>query len=100
MGAMGVYLPSIAYCNQKADAAYIAAAHPGVILAMCEEIERLREERARPALRWTKEPPKEAGWYWHHIPPHFGAVIEWIDPEEREPGDGEWAGPIPDPEER
>lgn len=46
MGAMGVYLPSIAYCNQKADAAYIAAAHPGVILAMCEEIERLRAQVA------------------------------------------------------
>lgn len=53
----------------------------------------------QPALTWTDESPKEAGWYWHHIPPHFGMGIEWIDPEDQEPGDGEWAGPIPLPEE-
>lgn len=32
--------------EQRANAAFIAAAHPGVILAMCEEIERLRERVA------------------------------------------------------
>lgn len=30
--------------NTRNDIAYIAAAHPGVILAMCEEIERLRKQ--------------------------------------------------------
>lgn len=46
MGAMEVYRPSIAYCHEKADAAYIVGASPGVVLAMCEEIERLRERVA------------------------------------------------------
>lgn len=31
--------------EQRANAAFIAAAHPGVVLAMCEEIERLRDVR-------------------------------------------------------
>ena len=50
------------------------------------------------ALRWTKEPPTTPGWYWHHMPPAFGTVIEYVDTEtwERTPS-AEWAGPIPEP---
>lgn len=33
-------------CEQRANAAFIAAAHPGVLLAMCEEIARLRAQVA------------------------------------------------------
>lgn len=33
--------------DRQEERAYIAAAHPGVLLAMCEEIERLRAEVAR-----------------------------------------------------
>lgn len=51
------------------------------------------------ALRWTTEPPTVAGWYWHHMPPAFGTVIEFFDPEISEAGRGEWAGPIPEPKE-
>ena len=49
------------------------------------------------ALRWTHEPPKVAGWYWHHMPPAFGTVIEFFDPEISKAGCGEWAGPIAPP---
>lgn len=42
------------------DATYIAAVHPGVLLAMCEEIERLREQVA--LLN------KEAEWLAEHMP--------------------------------
>ena len=50
-------------------------------------------------LRWTKERPTQEGWYWHHIPPAFGSVIEYYDPEIAGPETtGEWAGPIPEPE--
>ena len=51
-------------------------------------------------LRWSKEPPKEPGWYWHSQPPHFGVVIEYFDPDENTPSGAQWAGPIPEPEER
>ena len=50
-------------------------------------------------LRWSKEPPKEPGWYWHSQPPHFGVVIEYFDPDENTPSGAQWAGPIPEPEE-
>lgn len=49
------------------------------------------------ALTWTTEPPKVAGWYWHHMSPAFGTVIEFFDPEISKAGCGEWAGPIPMP---
>ena len=51
------------------------------------------------ALTWTHEPPKVAGWYWHHMPPAFGTVIEFFDPEISKAGCGEWAGPIAPPVE-
>ena len=51
------------------------------------------------ALRWMHEPPKVAGWYWHHMPPAFGTVIEFFDPEISKAGCGEWAGPIAQPTE-
>ena len=54
-------------------------------------------ERRRSALTWTTEPPKVAGWYWHHMPPAFGTVVEYFDPEISEAGCGQWAGPIPTP---
>ena len=52
------------------------------------------------ALYWREEPPKEPGWYWHSQPPHFGVVIEYFDPDENTPSGAQWAGPIPEPEER
>ena len=56
-----------------------------------------RTEPLPRALTWTTEPPKVAGWYWHHMPPAFGTVIDFFDPEISEAGRGEWAGPIPTP---
>lgn len=52
-------------------------------------------------LRWTKEPPAKPGWYWRHVPPAFGIVIEYVDPEKWEgvPIGAWWAGPVPEPEE-
>lgn len=50
-------------------------------------------------LRWTREKPTKEGWYWHHVPPAFGTVIEYYDPEiAGTETTGEWAGPIPEPE--
>ena len=53
-------------------------------------------------LKWTKEPPTKEGWYWHHVNPSFGTVIEFFDPELSDgkfhEGD-DWAGPIPMPVE-
>lgn len=46
--------------DRQEERAYIAAAHPGVILTMCAEIERLRE---RVALL-----NKEAEWLAEHMP--------------------------------
>ena len=51
------------------------------------------------ALTWTTDPPKVAGWYWHHMPPAFGTVVEYFDPEISEAGCGQWAGPIQAPAE-
>lgn len=52
-------------------------------------------------LRWTKEPPKEPGWYWVR---DYGKRIHIVDVgcnmTEYEPQPHrEWAGPIPEPEE-
>lgn len=52
-------------------------------------------------LRWTKEPPKEPGWYWIR---DYGKRIHIVDVgcdmTEYEPQPyREWAGPIPEPEE-
>ncbi len=59
------------------------------------------------SLVWTKEPPKEPGWYWHRtimvLRPEMvhavrcedGHVFWGVDFP-----DSEWAGPIPLPEER
>ena len=54
-------------------------------------------ERRHNALTWTTDPPKVPGWYWHYMPPAFGTVIEFFDPEISDAGRGEWAGPIPEP---
>lgn len=53
-------------------------------------------------LRWTKEPPKEPGWYWVR---DYGKRIHIVDVgcdmTEYEPQPHrEWAGPIPEPEEQ
>lgn len=52
-------------------------------------------------LRWSKEPPKEPGWYWIR---DYGKRIHIVDVgcdmTEYEPQPyREWAGPIPEPEE-
>ena len=52
-------------------------------------------------LRWTKEPPKDPGWYWIR---DYGKRIHIVDVgcdmTEYEPQPyREWAGPIPEPEE-
>ena len=52
-------------------------------------------------LRWTKEPPKEPGWYWVR---DYGKRIHIVDVgcdmTEYEPQPHrEWAGPIPEPEQ-
>ena len=52
-------------------------------------------------LRWSKEPPKEPGWYWIR---DYGKRIHIVDMgcdmTEYEPQPyREWAGPIPEPEE-
>lgn len=69
--------------------------------------ESMSQEEAKAAwnalprrLKWTNEKPTQEGWYWHHIPPAFGTVIEYYDPEISDSETiGEWAGPIPEPEE-
>lgn len=53
-------------------------------------------------LRWTKEPPKDPGWYWIR---DYGKRIHIVDVgcdmTEYEPQPHrEWAGPIPEPEEQ
>lgn len=71
-------------------------------------------------LRWTKEPPKEMGWYWHeenHGSKHPAHVFRVVTSGGEtgvyvrffgQPADvvhkidhisGKWAGPIPEPEE-
>ena len=52
-------------------------------------------------LRWSKEPPKDPGWYWIR---DYGKRIHIVDVgcdmTEYEPQPyREWAGPIPEPEE-
>lgn len=71
-------------------------------------------------LRWTKEPPKDPGWYWHeenHGGKHPAHVFRVVTSTKEtgiyvrffgQPADvihkidhisGKWAGPIPEPEE-
>lgn len=71
-------------------------------------------------LRWTKEPPKDPGWYWHeenHEGKHPAHVFRVVTSTKEtgiyvrffgQPADvihkidhisGKWAGPIPEPEE-
>lgn len=71
-------------------------------------------------LRWTNEPPKEPGWYWHeenHEGKHPAHVFRVVTSTKEtgiyvrffgQPADvihkidhisGKWAGPIPEPEE-
>lgn len=52
-------------------------------------------------LRWTKEPPKEPGWYWiRDYRKRIHIVDVGCDMTEYEPQPyREWAGPIPEPEE-
>lgn len=72
-------------------------------------------------LRWTNEPPKEPGWYWWRTDKWNDAQIVFVDrwifckthrlgfsakflknwKKEHDVAalDGEWAGPIPEPEE-
>lgn len=59
----------------------------------------MSEELKTRVMRWSKEPPTKPGWYWHLQPPHFGMVIEFFDPDENTSTTGQWAGPIPEPEE-
>ena len=51
------------------------------------------------ALHWTKETPKEPGWYWHKN--CIGITIMQIKPGCHLPNisDYSWAGPIPEPQE-
>ncbi len=53
------------------------------------------------ALTWTKEPPKEQGWYWCR---DYGKYIHIVHvgvdlSEYQEIRDVEWAGPISEPRE-
>lgn len=52
-------------------------------------------------LRWTKEPPKDPGWYWiRDYGKRLHIVDVGCDMTEYEPQPyREWAGPIPEPEE-
>lgn len=69
-------------------------------------------------LRWTNEPPKEPGWYWHeedhekqpvyvfHGATQEGEISlyaqffnEGYEVHKIESMSGKWAGPIPEPEE-
>lgn len=76
-------------------------------------------------LRWSKEPPKEPGWYWYRntnkLDVHIVCIsyewdeymvdfelaarfvletpYNWHNPHPVVLMDGEWAGPIPEPEE-
>lgn len=52
-------------------------------------------------LRWTKEPPKEMGWYWiRDYGKRLHIVDVGCDMTEYEPQPyREWAGPIPEPKE-
>ena len=61
-------------------------------------------------LRWAKEPPKEPGWYWWRwcrgaelVPLYVrdGLIVEYPHQSLVRVVDlgGEWAGPIPEPEE-
>lgn len=52
-------------------------------------------------LRWTKEPPKEPGWYWiRDYGKRLHIVDVGCDMTEYEPQPyREWAGPVPEPEE-
>lgn len=82
------------YCHVMCDTCYtsgpIAATRDGAIAKW----------NAMPRVpHWSKETPKEPGWYWHFQPPHFGMVIEFFDPDENTSTTGQWAGPIPEPEE-
>lgn len=51
-------------------------------------------------LRWTKEPPKEPGWYWLRCFEQSASIINVacdLTEYEAKPHI-EWAGPIPEPE--
>lgn len=72
-------------------------------------------------LRWTNEPPKEPGWYWwrtdkwndvqivfvdrwifcktHRLGFSAKFLKNWKKEHDVAALDGEWAGPIPEPEE-
>lgn len=72
----------------------------GSVKASISEAVRAWNAMQRP-LRWTKETPKEPGWYWIR---DYGKRIHIVDMgcdmTEYEPQPyREWAGPIPEPEE-
>ena len=54
----------------------------------------------QPALVWTDEPPKVPGWYWHkENSGEIRMIGVGVDLSEYESLPGQWAGPIPMPEE-
>lgn len=51
-------------------------------------------------LIWTKEKPKQQGWYWWRLESGSWAGIVEFNPEnELDRREAEWAGPIPKPRE-
>lgn len=67
-----------------------------------DEISSAMKRAFVPPLRWSSEPPKVPGWYWHY--PHgsrmHGIIFvssSHIKAVEFFPKD-KWAGPIPEPE--
>jgi len=51
-------------------------------------------------LKWTKEKPREPGWYWRLVEggecPYIFHYFEGVNVKSFT--DGKWAGPIPEPE--
>ena len=61
---------------------------------------RIAELEARPALAWSTEPPKVAGWYWCECSLRIHRTLVYVEPTG---GSWQlycrWAGPIPEPAE-
>lgn len=64
-------------------------------------------------MNWTKEKPKEHGWYWHRLNRedkepiivdvygHFSMRVDWPDHSSSkiEDVEGEWCGPLTPPDQ-
>lgn len=70
-------------------------------------------------MKWSDKPPTKPGWYWLRIPPHgipqivqvehdeyCNYMVIWLagsecdEPLHKQPSSAQWAGPIPEPEEK